>query len=74
MSPQMLQPLLELPVTKFRGDLSSWLTKIGEGERLLLTVGKRPVAVLTAFGEYDNLRYLAERHQRAVDIVQAVVG
>lgn len=75
MSPKRPQPpLLELSVTKFRGDLSSWLTRISQGERLLLTVDRRPVAVLTDFGEYDNLSCIAERQAQAIEIARLAVS
>lgn len=75
MLPKRLHPpLLELPVTKFRGDLSSWLARISQGEHLLLTVDRRPVAVLTDFGEYDSLRCLAERQAQAVEMVRSALA
>lgn len=73
MSPSRLSPALrELPVTKFRGQMAQWLEKVDEGECLVLTVGRRPVAVLTDYGEYDHLRYVAARQRQAVELAQAV--
>ncbi len=53
--------LLELPVTQFRGRLSHWLQQVSHGHKVVLTVDRRPVAVITDFGDYDYLRYLADR-------------
>ena len=73
MSPSRPSPALrELPVTKFRGRMSHWLEKVDGGECLILTVDRRPVAVLTDFGEFDHLRYVAARQRQAVEMARVM--
>lgn len=71
MSLRRLSPALrELPVTKFRGQMSKWLDKLDQGERLLLTLDHRPIAVLTDFNDYDQLQYIAARQRQAVELAK----
>lgn len=62
--------LVELPVTRFRNELASWVDKVEGGERLLLTVDRRPVAVMTAFADYDDLQHIAVKQRLASEMVR----
>lgn len=42
-------PVIELPVTAFRLELTRWLAAVEKGERLVVTVGRRPVAVISSW-------------------------
>lgn len=72
MSPSPPRPLpVELPITRFRGELARWVAEIAGGGSVVVTVDRRPVAVMTDFNGYDQLCYLAARQQATARLVEA---
>lgn len=75
MSPNRPRPLpIELPITRFRGELARWMAEISGGGSVVVTVDRRPVAVMTDFQDYDQLCYLAARQRATAVLVEAAAA